>query len=54
MSCRYRNSDKNFKLKLNIFAQSHALGKATNFQLDILNINAICCSVYFRKIVLES
>ena len=51
---RNRTSHENFKLKLCMCAQSHALGAHTNFQLEILTINVISGIVYFRKIILES
>ena len=35
-------------------AQSHALSTCTEFQLEILTINVILGTVYFRKIILES
>ena len=49
-----RTSYENFKLKLCMCAQSHALGTHTKFQLEILTINRIFGIVYFRKISLES
>ena len=35
-------------------AQSMALGTRTKFQLEILPINVISVTVYFREIILES
>ena len=49
-----RTSYENFKLKLCMCAQSHALGTRTKFQLEILTINGTYGIVYFRKISLES
>ena len=49
-----RTSSENFKLKLCVCAQSHALGTHTKFQLEILTINVISGTVYFCKIILES
>ena len=49
-----RTSYENFKLKICMCAQSHALGTHTKFQLEILTINGILGIVYFRKISLES
>ena len=46
--CRNRTSYENFKLKLCMCAQSHALGTHTKFQLEILTVNVI------SGIVLES
>ena len=47
-------SYENFKLKLCMCAQSHALGTRTKFQLEILTINVISGIVYFHNIILES
>ena len=52
--CRNRSFHENFKLKLCMCAQSHALGTRTKFQLEILTINVISSIVYFREIILES
>ena len=52
--CRNCSSYKNFKLKLCMCAQSHALGAHTKFQLEIRTINVISSVVYFREIILES
>ena len=54
MYCKNRSSYENFKLKLCTCDQSHALGKRTKFQLEILTINVIDSIVYFREIVLET
>ena len=35
-------------------AQSHALGTRTKFRFEILTINVISGTVYFREIILES
>ena len=43
-------SYKNFKLKVCMCAQSHALGSHTNFQLEILIINVISGIVYVHDI----
>ena len=40
--------------KAMLWAQSHALGTHTKFQLEILNINVFFGIVYFREIILES
>ena len=45
--CRNRTSYENFKLKLCMCAQSHALGTSTKFQLKILTMNMISGIVYF-------
>ena len=50
----YRTSDENFKPKLCTCAQSHALGTRIKFRLEILTINVISGTVYFRDIILES
>ena len=52
--CRNHIYGENFKLKLCMCAQSHALGTRTKFQLEILTINVISGIVYFREIILES
>ena len=49
-----RNSYENFKLKLCMCAQSHALGTHTKFRLEILTLNVISSIVDFRDIILES
>ena len=51
---RIHTSSENFKLKLCMCTQSHALGTHTKFQLEILTINIISGIVYFREIILES
>ena len=51
--CENGTSCENVKLKLYTCAQSHALGTRTKYQLEILNINVISGSVYFRDIILE-
>ena len=51
---RNRTSYENFKLKLCMCAQSHALGTHTKFRLEILTLNAISSIVDFREIILES
>ena len=45
---------ENFKLKLCMFAQSHALGTHTKFQLEILIRNLISAIHKFQENVLES
>ena len=45
---------ENFKLKLCTFAQSHALGTRTKFQLEILIESAISAIQKFRENILES
>ena len=54
MYLRNHISYENFKLKLCMCTQSHALGTSTKFQLEILNINVISGIVYFHEIILES
>ena len=54
MYCRNSTCDENFKLKLRMCGQSHALGTRTKFQLKILTINVISGVVYFRGIILDS
>ena len=49
--CRNTTCDENFKLKLCMCAQSHALGTRTKFQLEILTINVISDIVYFYEII---
>ena len=51
---RNRTSYENFKLKLCMCAQSHALGTHTKFRLEILSLNVISSIVDFREIILES
>ena len=55
-SIYYQNSTsyENFKLKLCTYAQSMALGTRTKFLLEILSINVISGTVYFREIILKS
>ena len=50
--CRNHTSYENFKLKLCMCAQSHALG--TKFQLEILTVNVISGIWYFCGIILDS
>ena len=50
--CRNRNSYENFKLKLCMCAQNHALDSCTKFQLEILTINLISGIAYFGEIIL--
>ena len=50
---RNRTSYENFKLKLCMCAQSHALGTHTKFRLEILSLNVISSIVDFREIILE-
>ena len=52
--CRNHTSYEHFMLKLCSCAQSHALCTRTKFQLQILTINVITGSAYFREIILES
>ena len=52
--CKIRTTYVNFKLKLCTCAQSQALGTCTKFQLEILTINVISGTVYFREIILAS
>ena len=49
-----QTSYENFKLGLCPFAQSHALGTRTKFQLEILTIDVIFVIAYFSEIILES
>ena len=51
---RNRTSYENFKLKLCMCAQSHALGTHTKFRLEILTLKVISSIVDFREIILES
>ena len=51
---RNRTSWENFKLKLCMCAQSHALGTHTKFRLEIRTLNVISSIVDFREIILES
>ena len=51
---RNRASYENFKLKLCMCVQSHALGTHTKFRLEILTLNVISSIVNFREIILES
>ena len=51
---RNRTSYENFKLKLCISAQSHALGTHTKFRVEILTLNVISSIVDFCEIILES
>ena len=46
---RNRTSYENFKLKLCMCAQSHALGTHTKFRLEILSLNVISSIVDFRE-----
>ena len=54
MYCGYRTSYENFKPKLCMCAQGHALVTHTKFQIEILTINVISGTAYFRKIIFES
>ena len=51
---RNRNSYENFKLKLCMCIQIHALGTHTKFRLEILTLNVIYTVANFREIILES
>ena len=48
--CRNRTSYKNFKRKIRVCAQSHALGTHAKFQLGILTINVVSGIVYFSRV----
>ena len=52
--CWNHTSYENFKLQLSTCAQNFALGICTKFQLEILTINVISCTVYFHEIILEN
>ena len=54
MYSRIRTFYENFKFKLCMCTQSHAVGTHTKFQLEILNINVISGIMYFDEIILES
>ena len=52
--CWNHTSYENFKLQLSMCAQNFALGTCTKFQLVILTINVISCTVCFHEIFLKS
>ena len=51
VSCRNHTFEKNSKLTICTWAQSHALSSThTQFQFDILTVNVISSNVYFARL----